>query len=166
MGSPGCSWPWSGQPTQLRLQGIFDEYVFRKITGKKLRISISRSFHIHKWVGRFRSCGRRKIQNTVTRWIAIFLRTRKMNRKKFQFQNQSWPISTAGDMYFNFATKTRRKPFLEFFRIFQKKFLNSAKNELAIIFYEILNWMFDWKMTVIDSIHVCSHVYMYFKYYM
>ena len=87
--------PW---PTQLRLQGIFDEYVFRKITGKKLRISISRSFHIHQWVGRFRSCGRRKIQNTVTRWIAIFLRTRKMNRKKlFNFKinhDQSLPRET------------------------------------------------------------------------
>ena len=120
---PSTLSPW---PTQLRLRGIFDECVFRKITGKKLRISISRSFHIHQWVGRFRSCGRRKIQNTVTRWIAIFCGREKWIEKNFNFKINH-DQSTAGDMYFNFATKTRRKPFLEFFLNFPKIFWTPQK---------------------------------------
>ena len=63
----------------------------------------------------------------------FFADEKNESKKNFNFKINH-DQATAGDMYFNFATKTRRKPFLEFFRIFQKIFLNSAKNELAIIF--------------------------------
>ena len=130
-----------------------------EITEKKLRISISRSFHIHQWVARFQFCGRRKIQNTVTRWIAIFLRTRKMNRKKFQFQNQSWPISTAGDMYFNFATETRRKSFLDFWHYSLKRW-DSDISEWHWVYFKngLPVWFREWQRIMEEVIPSDSKV--------
>ena len=137
--------------SEFQSQGLFVSTngwgVFDLVADEKFKI---------RWPGESRFfCGREK-------WI----------EKNFNFKINH-DQSTAGDMHFNFTTKTRRKPFLEFSEFFRisKIFYELRKKWASEHFFpkqRTFNEQFIWIEWSYENacIHVCSHVYMYFNYYM